>query len=127
MYRGIAILCLSFGFAMPAVAGEVADYKGPFPTTVLYDMCSKNDQTSREKCALYLQGLIYGVRIQRQMTGQGMAVCLPEITPEQARAQVTAFIDQVTGGRPANNKDAGDWVALMALASGNLCDKPKRR
>ncbi|MBR0776019.1 hypothetical protein JQ625_14370 [Bradyrhizobium diazoefficiens] len=127
MFRAIAILCLSFGFVAPAVAGEVADYKGPFPTTVLYDMCSKNDQTSREKCALYLQGLVYGIRIQRQMTEKGMAVCLPEIAPEQARARVIGLIDQATGGRPENNKDGGDWIAMMALASGNLCDKPKRR
>jgi hypothetical protein len=127
MLRAIVILCLSLGLAVPAVAGEVADYKGPFPTTALYDMCSKNDQASREKCGLYLQGLIYGLRIQREMTGKGMAVCLPEITPEQARAEVIAFIDQVTGRRPADNKDGGDWIALMALASGRLCDKPKRR
>jgi hypothetical protein len=127
MLRAIAMFYLSLGLAMPAVASEVVDYKGPFPTTVLYDMCSRNDQASREKCGLYLQGLVYGLRIQRQMTGQGMAVCLPETTPEQARAQVIAFIDQVTGGQPATNKDPGDWIALLALASGNLCDKPKRK
>jgi hypothetical protein len=127
MLRTITVLCLSFGLAMPALAAEVADYKGPFPTTVLYDMCSKNDQASREKCALYLQGLVYGIRIQRQMTEKGMAVCLPEIAPEQARARVMGLIEQATGGRPETNKDGGDWIAAMALMSGNLCDKPKRR
>lgn len=127
MFRDIAIVCLSLGFIAPASAGETADYKGPFPTAALYDMCSKGDQASREKCAMYLQGLIYGIRVQRQMTEKGMAVCLPEIAPEQARPQVTGFIDQVTGSRPANNRDAGDWIAFMALAQGNLCGKVKSR
>lgn len=127
MFRATTIVCFVLGLVAPASAGESADYKGPFPTTALYDMCSRSDQPSREKCAMYLQGLIYGIRVQRQMTEKGMAVCLPEIAPDQARPQVTVFIDQVTGGRPANNRDAGDWIAFMALAQGNLCGTAKRR
>ncbi len=123
MFRTIAILAISFGFAAAARAEEPADYKGPFPTSALYEMCSKSDQVSREKCAAYLQGMIYGVRIQKQMSDKGMAVCLPEVAAEQARKRVTGFIDQVTGGHPSNNKDGGDWIAFMALAEGNLCKK----
>jgi hypothetical protein len=121
--RTIAAALVLIGLAAPASAKDPADYEGPFPTTALYDMCSKKDQVSREKCALYLQGLVYGLRVQKQMTDKNMAACLPDLTPEQARRKVTAFIDEVTGGRPANNRDAGDWVAFMALAKDNLCDK----
>lgn len=126
MSKFLAGLCLVVGLAATAAAAEPEDYKGPFPTTALYRMCSATDAVSREKCSLYLQGLVYGVRVQRQMSEKGMGVCLPETDAEQARRKVVGFIDGVTGGRPANNKDAGDWIAFMALAQGNLCGKARR-
>lgn len=86
-------------------------------------MCSKSDPVSREKCYLYLQGLLYGLTIQRSMEGQGMRVCLPEMNMEHARVRILKFIDALTGGKPSNNKDGGDWMAFLGLASGNLCKK----
>jgi hypothetical protein len=72
---------------------------------------------------MYIQGLVYGLRVARSFQVQGMSVCVPEIASDAARLRVLRFIDQTTGGRPANNKDGGDWMAFMALAAGNLCKK----
>ena len=47
--------------AAPGVHAEGApDYVGPFTTKALYTMCSENEAGSREKCELYLQGLLNG-------------------------------------------------------------------
>jgi hypothetical protein len=102
-------------------AEEPRDYTGPFPTAALYRMCS--DQASRDKCRAYLQGLMYGLTAQKSMSDRGAPVCLPDLTPEAARLRLLQFIDATTGGKPSSNKDAGDWVAFLALASGNLCKK----
>jgi hypothetical protein len=84
-------------------------------------MCSQSDTASREKCNYYLQGLLYGLSVQRAMQQKGTAVCVPEMTPEAARRRILQFIEAATGGNPANNKDGGDWMAFMALAAGNIC------
>jgi hypothetical protein len=100
---------------------DVSDYTGPFTTEFLYAMCSQNDTASREKCNYYLQGLLYGLNIQRSMQQKGMAICLPEMTPETARQRILQFIEAATGGKPSSNKDGGDWMAFMGLAAGNVC------
>ena len=102
-------------------SAEPEDYAGPFTTEFLYAMCSENNSVSREKCNLYLQGLLYGLKIQRSMQQKGMEVCLPEMTPETARLRILNFIDQTTRGKPSNNKDGGDWMAFMGVSTGNLC------
>lgn len=120
-----AIVGLGFwlGAASAAHADSVKDYVGPFSTQVLYTMCSQNDANSREKCDLYIQGLLYGLKTQRAMQENGMPICLPEMNLEAARARILQFIDGTTGGRPSNNKDGGDWMAFMGVASGNICKK----
>jgi len=45
------------------------------------------------------------------------------MTSEIARPKILGFIDEVTGGRPSNNKDGGDWMAFMGVAAGNICKK----
>jgi hypothetical protein len=55
------------------------------------------------------------------MQQNGMPVCLPETTPEEARLRILNFIDGVTGGNPPNNKDGGDWIAFTGVATGNIC------
>jgi hypothetical protein len=105
----------------PALTEEPKDYVGPFPTQMLYDLCS--NPVSREKCNLYIQGLLNGIRTQRSMHEHGLPVCLPEMTTETARLNILKFIDGVTGGRPSNNKDGGDWMAFLGVAAGNTCKK----
>lgn len=109
--------------APPSVGVEPKEYKGPFTTQVLYTMCSRHDATSREKCHLYIQGLLYGLNTGKAMQDESMPVCLPSMSPEQARVQILRFIRGTTGGRPSNNKDGGDWMAFMGVAAGNLCDQ----
>ena len=99
----------------------IKNYDGPFTTDVLYAMCSQTDTASREKCNLYLQGLLYGLTIQKSMQQKGTSVCLPEMTPETARQRILQFIDAATGGNPSRNKDGGDWMAFMGVATGNIC------
>jgi len=105
----------------PAPSNDVRDYTGPFTTEYLYAMCSQNDTASREKCNYYLQGLLYGLNIQKSMQQKGMAICLPDMTPEAARQRILQFIEGATGGKPSSNKDGGDWMAFMGLAAGNVC------
>jgi len=105
----------------PAPSNDVRDYTGPFTTEYLYAMCSQNDTASREKCNYYLQGLLYGLNIQKSMQQKGMAICLPDMTPEAARQRILQFIEAATGGKPSSNKDGGDWMAFMGLAAGKVC------
>jgi hypothetical protein len=105
----------------PKRDGDIKDYAGPFTTEFLYAMCTQNDTLSREKCDLYLQGLLYGLNTQKSMQQKGMSVCLPEMTPETARLRILKFIDDTTAGDPSNNKDGGDWMAYMGVAVGNFC------
>ncbi len=104
-------------------AEEFKDYTGPFTTHVLYRLCSDNSPVARDKCNIYLQGLMYGIQTQRAMHEHGVPVCLPEISAEAARRRILGFIDTTTGGKPASNKDGGDWVAFVALAAGHTCKK----
>jgi hypothetical protein len=106
---------------LPKPDDSTKDYAGPFTTAVLYALCSRNDATSREKCNLYLQGLLYGLRIQKSMQQKGTSVCLPEMSPETARLRILQLIDATTAGNPSNNKDDGDWMAFMGVAAGNIC------
>jgi hypothetical protein len=101
--------------------GAMKDYDGPFTTDVLYAMCSQTGTASREKCNLYLQGLLYGLTIEKSMQQKGTSICLPEMTPEAARQRILQFIEAATGGNPSRNKDGGDWMAFMGLATGNIC------
>jgi hypothetical protein len=121
MRKIITAFSLCLGVISSARADDPQDYTGPFTTQVFYTMCSKNDVISREKCDLYLQGLIYGLNTQRSMQANGMPVCLPKITPEAARIRILQFIDGTTRGKPSDNKDGGDWMAFMGLAAGNVC------
>src|SRR5690242_4912305 len=114
-------ICLAAVLGRTGAAEEPKDYVGPFPTPALYRMCS--DPASRDKCRAYLQGLIYGINVQKSMTDRSAPVCLPDITPEAAQVRLLQFIDAMTQGKPSSNKDSGDWVAFIALASGNLCKK----
>jgi len=100
---------------------KIKDYVGPFSTMVLYSMCSQNDRIPREKCNMYIQGLIYALNVQRSMHEKSATVCLPEMTVEVARLRMIEFIDGTTQGKPQSNKDGGDWMAFMGLAAGNLC------
>jgi hypothetical protein len=96
------------------------DYTGPFPTKALYAMCSRNDRASRDKCNMYIQGLMYGLNVSHAME-EKLKVCLPDMTIEVARLRVLQFIDVTTNGKPEANKDSGDWIAFLGLASGNVC------
>lgn len=120
-------LLLGFAASVAAASGvhaeSAADYVGPFTTEALYTMCSENDAGSREKCDLYLQGLLYGLKTARSMQEHAMPVCLPKMTPEEARVRILGFIDATTERSPSANKDGGDWMAFMGVASGNLCKK----
>ena len=120
----IATLGLCLGLAWGAQAtDDVRDYTGPFTTQVLYTMRSQNNAAMRSKCEMYVQGLAYGIRMQRTMQEKGMLVCLPDMSPETARLHIVGFINATTGGKPDSNKDGGDWIAFLALASGNICKK----
>ena len=124
MKRSAAALVLFGSFVISTQAmAEIKDYAGPFTTEVLYTLCTQPDRLTREKCDLYLKGLMYGLSIQRSMQEQGMPVCLPEMNVEEARTRILKFIAGTTGGRPSNNKDGGDWMAFMGLAAGNICKK----
>ncbi|GLS38854.1 hypothetical protein GCM10010869_44510 [Mesorhizobium tianshanense] len=118
MRKTIVTISLCFGL-VTAVRAANEDYVGPFPTEGLYMMCSQSNQ--RDKCLMYIQGLMYGLRIQREMHEQGMPICVPEISSEEARVRILNFIDGATGGNPQTNKDGGDWMAFMGLAAGNVC------
>jgi hypothetical protein len=116
-----AAICAAVAAGAAAADDPPKDYVGPFPTQALYRMCA--EPASREKCRAYLQGLMYGINAQKSMTDRGAPVCLPDMTPEDARTRLVQFIDVTTGGKPSSNKDSGDWIAFIALASGNLCKK----
>ncbi|MGT2464445.1 hypothetical protein ACVOMV_01095 [Mesorhizobium atlanticum] len=120
MRKALVMISLCFGFAS-AVRAADEDYVGPFPTESLYAMCTQSSQ--RDKCLMYIQGLIYGLRVQREMQEQGMPICVPEISSEEARVRILEFIDGATGGNPQTNKDGGDWMAFMGLAAGNVCQQ----
>jgi hypothetical protein len=108
-----------------STANEPEDYTGPFTTQALYTMCSEGNPVSREKCNLYLQGLVYGVQVERRMQEHNMPFCLPDMTAETARLRLLDFINGVTEGNPSNNKDDGNWIAFMAVAAGHQCkNKP---
>ena len=92
-----------------------------FTTEYLYTMCSQNDTRSRERCTLYLQGLLYGLNTAKSMQQNGTSVCLPEMTAEAARLRILQFIEATTGGNPSSNKDGGDWMAFLGVAAGNIC------
>jgi hypothetical protein len=116
-------LCV-LGFAIEArAANETGDYTGPFKTQDLYNICSKNNTVQRAMCYLYIQGLMFGLNTQRSMQEHDTPVCLPEMDPETARLRILKFIDETTGGKPARNKDGGDWMAFMGLAAGNTCKR----
>jgi hypothetical protein len=115
----VAASALAFAATAPTLAIE--NYVGRFTTQALYDLCS--DPNSRDKCNLYLQGLIYGLRAQRSMQEQGSGVCLPEMSPDAARLKILDLIRLTTRGKPSDNKDGGDWMALMGVAAGNMCKK----
>ena len=102
-------------------ADSVKDYTGPFTTQVLYQMCSQDNSVARAKCYMYIEGLMFGLNIQKSMQEKRMPVCLPALNPEAARIRILRFIDGTTGGKPENNKDGGDWMAFMGLAAGNIC------
>ena len=102
-------------------ADGVKDYTGPFTTQVLYQMCSQDDPVARAKRYMYIDGLMYGLNIQKSMHEKGMPVCLPALNSEAARVRILRFIDGTTGRKPENNKDGGDWMAFMGLAAGNIC------
>ena len=67
------------------------DYVGPFTTEYLYAMCSQNDTSSREKCNLYLQGLLYGLNTAKSMQQNATPVCLPEIDSGGSPSAYTAI------------------------------------
>lgn len=106
-----------------AVQAANEDYSGPFTTQALYNLCSSADKAKRDNCNIYIQGLIYGIHVERLSEEVGMPNCLPEITTDTARKQILDFINAVTDGRPDRNKDGGNWVASMALTQGHLCKK----
>jgi hypothetical protein len=114
-------VCLWLISGAPGQATEVEDYKGTFSTQALYDLCSRNDSVSKDKCAIYIQGLMYGLIVGRNSQTNSMPICLPKMDVETARDRILKFIDGVTEGHPSNNKDGGDWMAFMAVAAGNLC------
>ena len=110
------------GLASAVCAAEdIKDYVGPFPTEALHAMCSQASQ--RDKCLMYIQGLMYGLKTQRAMQEHGTPVCVPEMSAEEARVRILKLIDTATAGDPTKNKDGGDWMAFMGLAAGNLCEQ----
>ncbi len=122
--KTIVRVSLCLGPASGARAGnDIKDYTGPFTTQALYTMCSQKNQISRDKCNIYNQSLIYGLKTQRDMQTHDMAICLLAMDVETARLRILNFIDMTTGGNPDNNKDGGDWMAFMSLAAGNTCKK----
>jgi len=116
-----AIVALTLWIVLTSAAHAVEDYTGSFTTQALYTMCSTNNPISRSKCNLYLQGLLYGLNIQKFVQDKHMPVCLPAMTPEQARVHILQFIDGMTGGKPSTNGDSGDWIAFMGVAAGHIC------
>jgi len=121
---GKTISALSIWLGLTSIAyAKGADYNGPFTTQVLYDLCSHTDNISRAKCDMYVQGIVYGLTIERSVEDQGMQICVPNIDSEAARVLILKFIGGATGGNPSANKDGGDWMAFMALAAGHVCKK----
>jgi hypothetical protein len=110
-------------FVVAGYAKEPEDYKGNFSTQALYDLCSTNDSASKEKCEIYIQGLMYGLMSGRVVLHGSLSICVPKMDIETARRRILEFVDGVTEHHPSNNKDGGDWIALMALAAGNVCKK----
>jgi len=113
--------------AKPSSAEDIRDYTGPFTTKALYTMCSRNDPVSRDKCNMYTQGLMYGLRVSHSIQDR-LQICLPKISAAEARTRILQFVDATTSGKPETNGDGGDWMAFMALSSGNICKeaaKPK--
>jgi hypothetical protein len=122
MIRQVLTAIAFVGIVASGPAHAESDYVGPFPTQRLYAMCSDNNPAERDKCNFYIQGMIYGLNIQ--IANKDMKACLPKtITTEAARLKILQFIDGTTGGKPASNKDGGDWMAFMGLAAGNLCKR----
>jgi hypothetical protein len=111
------------GWILALISSAYADYTGPFTTQVLYTICSASDQVSKDKCEMYMQGLLNGLYSDKAAEGSGTPLCLPVMTSDQARARILKFIDQSTGGNPGSNKDGGDWMAYMGLANGNTCKR----
>ena len=63
MRKLLQILVPSVALVIPTLtAHAIEDYKGPFTTQALFTMCSSNNLVLREKCNIYLQGLMYGLR-----------------------------------------------------------------
>lgn len=119
MARAFWTICLCVALIKPATAAEgFVDYTGPFTTKVFYTLCSRTDQASREKCDLYIQGLMYGVRITLSMRDK-LKLCPPDISAEAARIQILQFIAGATGGKPETNADGGNWTAFMGLVAGH--------
>jgi hypothetical protein len=77
-----ALFCLAVA-SVALAADDPEDYRGPFPTQALYDLCSRKDNVSRVSCYLYIQGLTYGLKTRKTMQEQGMSVCLPDKTWKQ--------------------------------------------
>jgi len=107
----------------PAKAREPDDYKGAFSTQVLYDLCSRKDDASKDKCMLYIQGLLSGLTVGRLVLSKSLAICVPKMDIENARQRILDFIDRVTDHHPANNRDGGDWMAFLALSEGHVCKR----
>ena len=116
-----ALITAAWGAAR--AADGIKDYSGPLTTQALYQMCSQDNPVTRDKCYMYIEGLTYGLNIQKSMQEKRMPVCLPALNPEAARVRILRFIDETTREKPENNKDGGDWMAFMGLAAGNICKK----
>lgn len=125
MAKALWVFCLCILLTKPAGAAEgFVDYTGPFTTKVFYDLCSRSDAASKEKCGLYIQGLTYGVQAAVSLQKR-LKLCPPDISTEAARAQILKFIAGATGGRPETNADGGDWMAFMGLVAGHAGDACK--
>jgi hypothetical protein len=117
-------MALCVGLTPTSVRAEdkIPDYVGSFTTEVLYKLCTQESQEARQKCDLYLQGLLSGLDISKTMQVNNMQLCLPKMTSEDARVKVVSFINGITGGRPSSNKDGGDWMAFMGVSVGHMGD-----
>jgi hypothetical protein len=92
---------------------------GPFTTEFLYAMCSQNDTVSREKCDYYLQGLLYGLNVQKSMQQKAW-----NLSPGNDSGNGAAAHPAIHRGgdwrQAIQHKDGGDWMAFMGLAAGNV-------
>src|ERR1700694_593842 len=112
MHKAIVAFNLCVILSSGAFAAEgFTDYTGPFTTKVFYTMCSRDDRISRDKCDMYIQGLMYGLNVSRSIRGK-LQVCLPNMSTEVARVLILQFIQGTTGGKPETNGDGGDWMAF---------------